>query len=278
MVKLHLKNRLIELPKPVIMGILNITPDSFSDGNRFLNRDAALKHAGRMIKQGAHIIDVGGESTRPGAKVIGLNEEIDRILPIIQSIRTEFNTLISLDTYKAEVAEIALKDADIDMINDISALQFSPRMAKIIANANIPVILMHIKGTPQNMQKNPSYSNVLQEIKQYFIDRIEFAVNNGIHKSKLILDPGIGFGKRLIDNLQIIANIRSFKSLGLPIMIGLSRKSFLGEITSEKLPKNRDPESMIANTIAFANGAGLLRVHNVKTTLKAIKIYQALAI
>lgn len=274
--KLYLRNKFLEFDEPVVMGVLNVTPDSFSDGGKFLEIDAALKQAEKMIKDGAHIIDVGGESSRPGADKVSIEEEIDRIMPIIESIKDRFETIVSIDTYKSRVAREAVLEAGADMVNDISALRFSENMADTIVKLNVPIILMHIKGTPENMQKDPVYSDVIAEIKRYFKVNIDIALAKGIKKEKIIIDPGIGFGKRPEHNVEIIKKISEFKQFEAPILIGLSRKSFLGVISGELDPMEREAETIAANLIAVKNGANIIRAHNVRNAVKSIKILKKL--
>jgi dihydropteroate synthase len=258
------------------MGVLNVTPDSFSDGGKFLEIDTALKHTEKMIKDGAKIIDVGGESSRPGADKVSIEEEIDRVIPIIESIKDRFETIVSIDSYKERVAREAVLEAGADIVNDISALRFSENMAETIARLNVPIILMHIKGTPETMQKEPSYIDVTAEIKQYFHVNIDIALAKGIKKEKIIIDPGIGFGKRVVDNIEIIKKLNEFKEFEAPILIGLSRKSFLGAISGEAIPAEREAETISANVIAIINGADIIRVHNVKNAVQSIKIFNKL--
>jgi dihydropteroate synthase len=274
--KLFLKNDFLELEDPVVMGVLNVTPDSFSDGGQFLEYDRAISQAEQMIKDGAVIIDIGGESSRPGARTVNTEEEIDRIMPIIEKVKDEFAVIVSVDTYKESVARTAVLEAGADMVNDISALCFSDNMADTIAKLEVPVVLMHIKGTPENMQKNPSYQDLIPELKQYFHNRIEYALSKGIKKEKIIIDPGIGFGKRVEDNIEIIKKLKEFKEFELPILMGLSRKSFLGIISDEPIPAEREAETISANIIAILNGASIIRVHNVKNTVKSIKVLKKL--
>lgn len=274
--KLFLKNDFLELQEPVVMGVLNVTPDSFSDGGRFLEYDKALKQAEQMIKDGADIIDIGGESSRPGAQTVSTEEEIDRIMPIIEKVKDDFAVIVSVDTYKESVARVAVLEAGADMVNDISALRFSENMADTIAQLEVPVVLMHIKGTPENMQKDPYYQDLIPELKQYFRTRIEYALSKGIKKKKIIIDPGIGFGKRVEDNIKIIKRLKEFKEFELPILMGLSRKSFLGIISDEPIPLERESETTCANIIAILNGASIIRVHNVKNTVKSIKVLKRL--
>jgi dihydropteroate synthase len=258
------------------MGILNITPDSFSDGGKFNSFDNALRQAEKMVEDGADIIDVGGESTRPGARSVGPKEEVKRVIPVVREIKKRFKVLVSIDTYKAAVARQAVLEGGADIINDISALSFDPAMAGIVADLQTPLILMHIKGTPRNMQKNPRYRDVLQEICDYFQERIEYCCQSGTKEKKIILDPGIGFGKRLLHNIQIIKNLQTFKQFGLPVMIGLSRKSFLGLITGEENPADRESETLTANIVSILKGADILRVHDVKSTCRSIRILKEL--
>jgi dihydropteroate synthase len=262
----------------MVMGILNVTPDSFSDGGRFLSMDDALKHVSRMAKEGADIVDIGGESTRPGAKTVTTDEEIDRIVPVIEKVKKEFEILVSIDTYKERVARVAVEEADVDMVNDISGLRFSENMASTVARLEVPVVIMHIQGTPENMQKDPFYNDVVSELRQYFRERIDFALSKGIRKEKIIIDPGIGFGKRFEDNLEIIKRLKDFTDLECPVLMGLSRKSFLGTLSGEKTPRNREIETVTANIISILNGASIIRVHNVDYSVRAIRVMQGLAV
>lgn len=274
--KLYLRNTFLELEEPVVMGILNVTPDSFSDGGDFFENGLALRQAEQMVADGAVIIDVGGESTRPGAKAVTVDQEIDRVLPVIEAIKNEFGVLVSVDTYKTRVARAAVLEAGADIVNDISALCFCENMAETIAHLEVPVILMHIKGAPDNMQKDPYYADLIRELKQYFHNRIDHALAKGIKKEKLIIDPGIGFGKRVEDNIEIIKQLKAFKEFELPILMGVSRKTFLGKIAGEEDPKAREIETVTADVIAVLNGANIIRVHDVKNAVKSIKILKKL--
>jgi dihydropteroate synthase len=275
--KLYLRNGFHEKSDPLVMGILNVTPDSFSDAGRFLQHGDALEHAREMAAAGADIIDIGGESTRPGAAAIGLDEEIDRVLPLIARVKEETGALVSIDTSKEEVARLAVEEGGADLVNDISGLRFSERMAPVIAELNVPVIVMHIKGTPENMQSDPVYADVIAEISAYFQERIDYALSHGIKKEKIILDPGIGFGKRLEDNIAIIRNLKQFADFALPILVGLSRKSFLGLLSGEKVPEKREAETIAADLVAVRNGAAVIRVHDVAGAVKALKVWRSLA-
>jgi dihydropteroate synthase len=274
--KLYLRNEFLELEEPVVVGILNVTPDSFSDGGDFFKNGDALRQAEQMVNDGAVIIDVGGESTRPGAIKVSIEEEIDRVLPVIERIKDEFGVIVSIDTYKERVARAAVLEAGADIVNDISALAFSEHMAETVAQLEVPVIIMHIKGTPENMQKDPHYVDVITELKHYFNNRIDFAFSKGIKKQKIIIDPGIGFGKRVEDNIEIVKRLKEFKEFDLPILMGVSRKTFLGEIAGEENPKEREVETITADVIAVLNGANIIRVHNVKNAVKSIKIMKKL--
>ena len=276
--KLYLRNDFLEKSEPLVMGILNVTPDSFSDAGRFLAPEAALARAREMAAAGADIIDIGGESTRPGAARVGVEEETDRVLPLIARVKEETGVLVSVDTSKEEVARLAVEEGDADIVNDISALGFSERMAATVAELNVPVVLMHIRGTPETMQKDPVYADVIAEISAYFQERIDYALSHGIQKEKLILDPGIGigFGKRLEDNVAILRHLGRFAGFDLPLLVGLSRKAFLGQIGGEKVPEKREAETLAANLVAARNGAAILRVHDVGATVKALKVWRAL--
>ncbi len=262
--------------RTLVMGILNVTPDSFSDGGKFFTLESALERARQLIREGADIIDIGGESTRPGAEPVPEEEELRRVVPVIRAIREESAVPISIDTYKATVAEAAL-DAGANIVNDISALRFDPQMVKVVARARVPVVLMHMLGEPRTMQQNPVYTDVVREIKEFLGERIAFARAHGIEK--IIIDPGIGFGKTVAHNLEILRRLSELKELGCPILIGTSRKSFIGKLggTEEHpLPVQERLEGTIAsNVIAVLNGAQIVRVHDVAATKKALAIVDA---
>jgi dihydropteroate synthase len=273
--KLMLAERVVELDDPVVMGILNVTPDSFSDGGDFSHAPAALQHARVMIEQGAQIIDVGGESTRPGARAVDSATEIDRVVPLIRQIRSGSDVLISVDTRKAEVARAAL-EAGADIVNDISALGHDGEMAALVASWQCPVILMHMQGTPETMQENPHYEDVMADLQNFFRERIGFALEAGIGDQQIILDPGIGFGKRLQDNIDIIKNLWMLSEFKKTLLIGLSRKRFLGSIAGEREASERDYESLVAHVAAWKRGAQIFRVHNVAATVRGLKVARAL--
>ena len=257
-----------------IMGILNVTPDSFSDGGRYFKRDLAVEHGLAMAAEGADILDVGGESTRPYAERVSVQEELDRVIPVVKGLSKALKIPISIDTLKADVAEEALK-AGASIINDISALRFDSRMVSVAAKAGVPVILMHMKGTPSNMQDNPVYNHLIPEIEDFLTRAMDRAVEGGVDKSRIILDPGIGFGKTFNHNLEIIRDLRQFLSLGRPILLGTSRKAFLGKLL-DKSALERDTGTMATIAAGVMHGASIVRVHNVKMALETIKVIDAI--
>jgi len=255
--------------KTYIMGVLNVTPDSFSDGGKYNSVEKAIWRAKEMIDQGADIIDVGGESTRPNAPKISIDEELQRVIPVIEQI-SKFTPIISIDSSKAKVVEKAI-EAGASIVNDIYGLQNDKQMAKVVAKNNCMVVIMHIKGTPQNMQDSPNYNDLINEMTDYFRESISIAKNAGIAGKNIILDPGIGFGKTVNDNLEIIRNISKFKKFGYPVMLGASRKSFIGKITGAEV-NDRLAGSIAAISVGIINGVDIVRVHDVKETKQAIKI------
>lgn len=256
------------------MGVLNVTPDSFSDGGKFFSLDKALSQGLEMVEEGADIIDVGGESTRPSSVPVSLEEEKKRVLPVIEKLAKKIQVPISIDTYKSQLVRKAL-EAGAEMINDISGLRFDSEMVKVVSKFNVPVIIMHIKGTPKNMQENPYYEDVTGEIKEYFEERINLATSSGIAEENIILDPGIGFGKRFEDNLAILKNLKEFKKLGKPLLVGLSRKSFIGKILD--LPvEERLEGSLGALALSIMQGANIVRVHDVKESVRVAKVVDAI--
>ena len=246
----------------LIMGILNVTPDSFSDGGMYYNATQAVEFALQMEEEGADIIDVGGESTRPGAKTVELQKECDRILPVIEGIRTKSDILISIDTYKSEVARKSIATGA-GMVNDISGMTFDPNMVDVIKDSGLPVVIMHIKGTPKNMQRNPYYEDLMQELTEYFEERKKFARAKGILDQQIILDPGIGFGKRLQDNFQLLRELKKIVDMGFPVLIGPSKKSFIG-LTLDLPIDQRLEGTAAAVTTGILKGARIVRVHDVK--------------
>jgi dihydropteroate synthase len=274
--KLNFYKRILELSSRThLMGILNVTPDSFSDGGQFSKPQDAVRQGIRMAEQGADIIDVGGESTRPGSDPITIEEELSRVIPVIEELSKRIDVPISIDTYRSEVAERVL-DAGAGMINDISALRFDFRMRKIAAERQVPIVLMHIKGTPKNMQENPYYDDLIKEITNYLHESIQLGKDAGIRKENIIIDPGIGFGKRLQDNLNILKNLKKLFILDCPILVGPSRKSFIGRILD--LPvEERLEGSLAALAVSIMNGANIVRVHDVKESRRVADLVDAVA-
>ncbi|AFY43093.1 dihydropteroate synthase [Nostoc sp. PCC 7107] len=246
-----------------LMGVLNVTPDSFSDGGDFNSTSAALMQGQAMVAAGADIIDVGGQSTRPGAEQITLAEELERVIPIVQTLRSKITVPISVDTTRADVAKAAIK-AGADIVNDISGGTFDAEMLPTVASLNVPIVLMHIRGTPQTMQQMTEYEDLLGEMKAFLTKQITAATKAGIDLEKIIIDPGIGFAKNHEQNLQLLRNLRSLTSLNCPILVGVSRKSFIGRILNQPNPKARVWGTAAACCAAIANGADILRIHDVK--------------
>ncbi len=263
-----------ENEKPLIMGILNLTPDSFYDGGKYSSPDDAYRKASEMISEGVSIIDVGGMSTRPGSEEIDIEEEIKRTNPIIKKIKKNNDVLVSIDTYRSRVAEKAI-DAGADIINDISGLMLDNKMKNVVASNNADIIIMHMKGTPRDMQTNPVYEDVVEEIYSFFYSQINYAVEAGIDREKIIIDPGIGFGKTVNDNYTILKNIEEFKSLNMPVMIGASRKSFIGAVL-KLLPEERLEGSLAIASYCALKGIDILRVHDVRETIRAAKVINAI--
>jgi dihydropteroate synthase len=274
-VTLNCRSRKLELGRrTLIMGILNVTPDSFSDGGLFVEAEAAVEYAEGMVSEGADIIDIGGESSRPGADSVPAEAEMDRVLPVIEKLAKTTEIPISIDTYKSSVARHAL-DMGACVVNDISALRADPDMASVIAEAGVPVVLMHMKGTPKDMQLDPHYDSLICEIISFLRARIQAAVDAGISPSQIIIDPGIGFGKTVAHNLEIIRRLRQFKSLGKPILIGTSRKSFIGKVLA--LPVDDRLEGTAATVAtAIANGADIVRVHDVREMARVVRMTDAI--
>jgi dihydropteroate synthase len=257
-----------------IMGILNVTPDSFSDGGQFITEDAIVAQAAAMVAAGVDIIDVGGESTRPFASPISIQEECDRVLSAIVAIRRRFPTPISIDTTKSPVAREALANGA-DIINDISALRFDPEMIDLVKSSEVPVIIMHMKGTPENMQVEPVYQNVLAEISSFLEERLSWAEEMGVARNRFIVDPGIGFGKTVTHNLLILKHLRDFSKLKCPLLVGHSRKSFIGKVLDKEVTE-REIGTAAVSVIAMLHGADILRVHDVDSTMQAVKMAAAI--
>ena len=259
----------LNLNRPHVMGIINVTPDSFSDGGQFVSINLAVEQALKLIAEGADILDVGGESTRPGAHPVSLNEELNRVIPVIEALSTVSTVPISIDTYKPEVMRLAIA-AGADIVNDIRALQ-EPDALDIVANSKAGVCLMHMQGLPQTMQLAPQYDDVVSEVKQFLIDRMNVAISHGIAKNRILLDPGFGFGKTRAHNISLIQQLNKLIDIGQPLLVGLSRKSVLGSITGGD-ESQRLYASIAASVISAMNGAKIIRVHDVKATVDALKV------
>lgn len=260
--------------RTAVMGIVNVTPDSFADGGRYLDSEKAIAHGIALASQGADIVDVGGESTRPGARPVSAGEEMGRVLPVIRGLRRTLSIPISIDTTKADVARAAV-DEGADMVNDISALRFDPAMAPLVAAAKLPVVLMHMLGTPRTMQQSPRYQDVVEEVKEFLRRRIRFALEAGVSAERIIIDPGIGFGKNLDHNLALLRGLPSLASLGQPLLVGPSRKTFVGKLLDAG-PEDRLEGSLAAAVAAVLAGANIIRTHDVKESRRAIRIADAL--
>ncbi len=262
----------LDLSTPQVMGILNTTPDSFSDGGSYTQLESALAQVERMIVDGASIIDIGGESTRPGAEDVSEEDELARVIPVLIAIKQRFDVLVSIDTSKAAVMNAAIT-AGADMINDVAALQNQGCLAAV-AQSDVPVCLMHMQGLPRTMQNNPSYDHVINDIVAFFQQRIEACISAGIARERIILDPGFGFGKTLEQNFHLLANLSKFSQLKLPLLIGISRKSMIGNLLNRDV-KQRLAGSLSAAIIAAQQGANIIRVHDVEATVDALTVLQA---
>ena len=266
----------LSLDRPRLMGIINVTPDSFSDGGRLSGADAAIEHAFRLEEEGADIIDIGGESTRPGAEPVTIDEELGRVMPVIEGLAGKTRALISIDTRHAEVMRAATA-AGADMINDVAALGHDPAALEAAVEAEVPVVLMHAQGDPRTMQDNPAYDDVLTDVFDYLEARIDACERAGIPRSRLIADPGIGFGKTIHHNLELMAGLAMLQGLGVPVLLGASRKSFIGKLTGVERAGDRVMGSVGAALAAVAQGAQIIRVHDVKATREALAVWEACA-
>jgi dihydropteroate synthase len=264
----------LDLTTPRVMGIVNVTPDSFSDGGKFSSTNLAIEHALKLAEEGADILDIGGESTRPNATPVSLQQELDRVIPVIEGLAKHLNIPISIDTYKPQVMQAAI-GAGASMVNDVRALQEDGAL-EIVANSNVGVCLMHMQGTPQNMQLNPQYNDVVNDVKFFLKARLQATMNEtnghaGCRASNIVLDPGFGFGKTREHNITLLQNLESFADLGQPILVGLSRKSVLGQMTGNDVDA-RLHASIAASVLSAMKGAKILRVHDVKATVEALKV------
>ncbi|MCK5386036.1 MAG: dihydropteroate synthase [Gammaproteobacteria bacterium] len=271
--KLHFPSQTLELNQPCIMGILNLTPDSFSDGGLFINKEKALNHANQMINDGAQIIDIGGESTRPGASEVSVDEECQRVIPLIKAIREISDIPVSIDTSKTEVMQQAVT-AGASMINDVNALR-AEGAVELAAKLNVPVCIMHMQGQPRTMQHTPEYKNVVQEVKTFLKNRMDVCLKSGVKQSNIIIDPGFGFGKNLEHNLTLFKHLAEFKKLDVPLLVGVSRKSMIGAVLNDAPANERLYGSVALATLAAWMDANILRVHDVKATTDALKLCMA---
>jgi dihydropteroate synthase len=261
--------------RPLIMGVLNVTPDSFSDGGRFAAVESAVAQAEKLAADGADLIDIGGESTRPGSQRVEPQEQIRRIVPVLQATASRLPVVWSVDTRSSEVASAAI-DAGAAVINDISAGRDDPAILHLAADRRLPIILMHMQGEPATMQANPHYENVIEEVKTFFLERMEAAKSAGVNTHQMLLDPGIGFGKNINHNLTLIREMKQFKDLGRPLVIGTSRKGFIGAISGEPQPNQRILGTAATVAWSIANGADIVRVHDVEPMLKIVRVIRAI--
>ena len=274
--KIDCRGKILDLAgRTHVMGILNVTPDSFSDGGLYANTDKALAHAHEMTAAGADIIDIGGESTRPGARPLSEEEELHRIIPVIERLSAELALPISVDTYKAKVAKKAF-EAGASIVNDISGLRFSPDMARVASVYGAAVVIMHLKGTPRDMQQDPVYSDVVGEVMSYLDEGIDIAVKAGIDREKVLIDPGIGFGKTLEHNLAILERLDEFRGLGRPIVLGTSRKKFIGAVLDVPVPEERVDGTAATVALGIERGASVVRVHDVKRMAQVARMTDAI--
>lgn len=261
-----------------LMGIVNVTPDSFSDGGFFLEPESAIEHARRLVDEGADLLDVGGESTRPGAGAVSAAEELDRVGPVLEGVRAAEDRLagiaISIDTSKVAVAEVAL-DIGAEIVNDVTALRSEPQLAALCAERGCGLVLMHMQGTPRTMQENPSYDDVVDDVKAFLAERIEFAISEGVAEERIWVDPGIGFGKAVEHNLELLRRLGELGELGRPIVIGASRKSFLGKLTGREVGE-RLGGTIASNVLALLGGAEVFRVHDVAELRQALDVAEAI--
>jgi dihydropteroate synthase len=271
MTHLDCRGRSLDLSRPAVMGILNVTPDSFSDGGDFLSRDRAVEHARAMVAEGADIIDIGGESTRPGAKAVSIQEELDRVVPVIEALRDEVAVPLSIDTSKPEVMRAAVA-AGAGFINDVYAL-LAPGALNAAASLNVPVCLMHMQGEPRTMQDNPQYKDVVADVREFLAARVAAAEAAGVARERIVIDPGFGFGKTVEHNLALLRGLNAFTALGVPVLAGLSRKSMIGKLLG--LPVERRLHASVALALlAVQNGARIVRVHDVGPTVEALRMYR----
>lgn len=259
----------------LVMGVVNVTPDSFSDGGKFFSVEAAMERAGQMLREGADLLDIGGESTRPGAATVPAEEEIQRVIPVIQQLTARVRTPISVDTQKPEVARAALL-AGASIVNDIAANRTDDAMWRVVAEFRAGYVAMHMQGTPQTMQQSPAYTDVAHAVDEFFAERLARLEKVGVRREQVVLDPGIGFGKSLEHNLQLLGALPRFGRLGRPLLLGVSRKSFLGKLTGAESPTDRLPGALACAALAVRDGVQILRVHDVRETVAAVRVAEAI--
>ncbi len=267
----EIRGKTLSVKPFLLMGVLNVTPDSFYDGGRYFNRDSALERAKKMVAEGVDIIDIGGESTRPGSQKISVSEEIERIVPLIKILAREMDVVLSVDTYKHQVAEQAI-ESGASIVNDISAFSLDRKLFDVVKGSGCGYVLMHMQGTPSDMQKNPFYQDVVSEVYGFLEEKLKWLSDRGMNLRKVVVDPGIGFGKRLEDNLAILNNLDRFAELDRPVLIGTSRKSFIGKILNDIPADERKEGSLASVVIAYTKGASIFRVHDVKETRHALTV------
>lgn len=260
---------------PLVMGVVNVTPDSFSDGGRYLDAAAAVRHALQLVEDGADLLDVGGESTRPGAEPVPVDEELRRVLPVLRQIRSQTSIPLSIDTTKAEVAQAAL-EAGADIVNDVSGLRFDPALAPGLAGAACTVVLMHMQGAPRTMQDAPHYGDVVREVQEWLEARVAAAAAAGIARERIWVDPGVGFGKRVADNVEILQSLPALRVPGCALLVGASRKRFLGSLLDEPDPLRRQEGDLAVAARCFAAGADVLRVHDVREVRRFLEVLDAI--
>lgn len=263
----------LDLAKPLVMGIVNVTPDSFSDGGRYISTNKAVEYALQLVEEGAQILDIGGESTRPGATPAGLAEELLRVIPVIEALVKLVKIPLSIDTYKPQVMQAAVL-AGVSMVNDIKAMQ-EPNALEVVSKSDVGICLMHMLGTPQTMQADPQYGDVVGDVKAFLIARLKASIDAGIDRNRILLDPGFGFGKRTEHNITLLQQLPLIVDIGQPVLVGLSRKSVLGQVLGDN-QSDRVSASIAASVVAVMNGANVLRVHDVKATVDALKVVMAI--
>lgn len=273
---IHARQQVIALKeRPLLMGIVNVTPDSFFDGGRFFDERSAVAHALRLVDEGADLLDIGAESTRPGSNPVDTEEESRRLIPVVAAVAKRVSVPISVDTSKASVAEAAI-DAGAVIVNDVTALRGDSRMVSVVAGSGAALVLMHMQGIPRTMQQAPHYEDVVEEVQSFFTERIRFALESGVMKNRIMLDPGIGFGKVLVHNLDLLSHLDKFKKLGFPLLVGLSRKAFIGQLLDHP-GQDRLWGTAGALALAVAQGANILRVHDVAVMRDVVKVASAIS-